>query len=275
MGPIEIILLVFAGIAAMALILFLVYVLVLVRPGRRVKPSPALLCEYAHRGLYGNGVPENSLLAFELACQRGCGIELDVQLSRDGKVVVFHDGDLKRMTGVDRKVCELSASELTALKLAGTDQTIPLLSDVLCLVNGRVPLLVELKSDSLTDASICKKVADVLDGYGGAYCIESFNPKLIKEMKKCLPGVFYGQLYTNSCRDTQKHSPLHIAISLMAFNFMSKPDFIAYNKADRASLPVKLATKLYPTPAFVWTPKGEDEVEEAHRLGEIPIFETE
>ena len=272
MGPIEIVLLILAIIFALALLLFIAYLLILVRPGKKIKPSPTLMCDYAHRGLHGNGVPENSLQAFELACQRGCGIELDVQLSRDGTVMVFHDYTLIRMTGVDKKLCELDADELSKLSLAGTDQTVPTFSEVLALVNGRVPILVELKGESF-DVSLCKKVADILLEYKGEYCIESFNPLLIKEIKKYLPSIFRGLLYTNVCRDKGKYSALNVAISLMLFNFLAKPDFIAYNKDDRGSLPVNLATKLYRAPRFVWTAVGEDEINTAHTLGECPIFE--
>jgi len=258
----------------LALLLFLIYVLILVRPGKKVKPSPSLMCEYAHRGLHGNGVPENSLQAFELACGRGCGIELDVQLSKDGEVMVFHDYTLNRVTGVDKKLCDLDAKELTSIPLKGTDQTIPTFKEVLALVDGRSPILVELKGENF-DVSLCKKVADILLEYKGEYCIESFNPLLIKEIRKHLPHAFRGQLYSNIWRDKNRHSAINLGISLMAFNFLAKPDFIAYDKVDRKSLPVRLTTKLYRAPKFVWTAKGQQEVDTANSLGECPIFELE
>ncbi len=261
-----------SALISLALLLAILYLLLFVRPARKVKPSPSLLCDYAHRGLHGGGVPENSMPAFELACRRGCGIELDVQLSRDGVVMVFHDYTLNRVTGIDKKLCELDAAELKTITLSDTDQTIPTFSEVLSLIDGRVPLLVELKGESF-DVSLCKKVADILADYSGEYCIESFNPLLIREIKKYLPGVFRGQLYTNVCREKKNGSPLNIVLTLMAFNFLATPDFIAYNKVDRDSLPVKLATKFYRTPSFVWTIKGDAELDEAHSLGEYPIFE--
>jgi glycerophosphoryl diester phosphodiesterase len=186
--------------------------------------------------------------------------------------MVFHDDTLNRVTGVDKKLCELTAQELTKISLSGTDQTIPTFVDVLKLVDGRVPLLVELKGESF-DVSLCKKVADILLEYKGEFCVESFNPLLIKEIKKYLPDTFRGQLYTNVCRDKKSHSALNIIISLMALNFLATPDFIAYNKLDRNSLPVKLSAKLYKAPSFVWTTRGKAELDKAHALGEIPIFE--
>lgn len=261
-----------SSLLGLALILFLIYLLLLVRPARRVAPKASLLCDYAHRGLHGNGIPENSLAAFELACREGFGIELDVQLSADGAVMVFHDYTLKRMTGVDKKLCELTAEELQALSLAGTDQTVPTFEQVLALVDGRVPLLVELKGEN-TNTELCEKVAKHLRAYGGDYCLESFNPLLIGKMKEFLPDAFRGLLYTNVCRDKKKNSALNLLLTAMALNLLAKPDFIAYNEKDRDSFPVRLTTKFYKTTRFVWTVRTAEGVTLAHELGEYPIFE--
>ncbi|MBQ9086023.1 MAG: glycerophosphodiester phosphodiesterase [Clostridia bacterium] len=259
---------------AILAILCLLYLLILVRPGKKVTPDPILLGNYAHRGLHGNGIPENSLAAFARACEEGFGIELDVQLSRDGTVMVFHDYTLLRMTGRDQKLCELDASELSVLSLAGTDQTIPTLAQVLALVNGRVPLLVELKGEDL-NVALCEKVAKLLSDYQGPYCLESFNPLLIRKIKEYLPDAFRGQLYTNVCREKKKRTVLNLALTYMTLNFLAKPDFIAYNKEDRNSLPVRITTRLYHAPKFVWTVKTEEELALAHSLGEYPIFERQ
>ena len=228
-----------SSLLSLAVILFLLFLFLLVRPAKKREINEKLLCEYAHRGLHGDGVPENSLEAFELACKSGYGIELDVQLSRDGEVMVFHDYTLIRMTGCDKKLCELDAEELKKLTLGESEQTIPTFKEVLALVDGRVPLLVELKGES-TDVSLCAPVAEILKGYSGEYCIESFNPMLVREMKKQLPGVFAGQLYTNVVRDKKKASALNILLTCMALNCLARPDFVAYNQLDRNSLPVKL-----------------------------------
>lgn len=248
-----------------------VYLFVPVRPRGRKCPAE-LLCDYAHRGLHGEGVPENSLAAFARAVDAGCGIELDVRLSRDGEVMVFHDDTLTRMTGCGKKVKELTASELQALSLAGTEQTVPTFAEVLELVGGHVPLLIELKGETL-DASLCKKVALLLSDYDGTYCIESFNPWLLRKMRAYLPDVRYGQLYTNVCRDKNRLTPVHALLTCMAFNVLSRPDFIAYNKQDRDAFPVKLATRFYRASRFVWTVRGKDELKNAHEQGECAIFE--
>lgn len=260
-------------LAVIAFIL-LAYVFVFIRPRAKKPESKRLLCDYAHRGLHGHGVPENSLAAFELACREGCGIELDVQLTRDGTVMVFHDYTLTRMTGVDKRLCDLDADGADKLRLDGTDEKVPRFSEVLSLVDGRVPLLVELKGEDLNSA-LCPKVAELLKEYGGDYCIESFNPMLIKTMKKYLPHAFYGQLYTNVCRDKKSANPLFVVLTAMPFNFLARPDFIAYNKKDRNSLPVKLATRFYRATRFVWTVKNESEAKTAKKLGEHTIFERE
>ena len=259
-------------ILAAIILLALVYLLVIIRPRAKKCENEALLCDYAHRGLHGESVPENSLLAFDLAAKEGYGIELDVQLSADGEVMVFHDYRLTRMTGCEKKLCELTAAELSGLRLKGTDEKIPTFRDVLALVDGRVPLLVELKGES-TDTSLCPKVAELLREYGGAYCIESFNPLLLGKMRKQLPSAYYGLLYTNTCKDRKKYSLLNIVISCMGLNFIARPDFIAYSHKYRKSLVVKITTRLFRATKFVWTVKGDEAIKEAHELGEHPIFE--
>lgn len=252
--------------------LILLYLLLFVRPKGKKPEDDRLLCEYAHRGLHGENIPENSLQAFAKAVEKGFGIELDVQLSSDGVVMVFHDYSLARMTGKEEKLKNLTAGELQALSLNGTEQTIPTFSQVLSLVNGRVPLLVELKGEDL-NAALCPKVAELLKDYQGPYCIESFNPLLVKNMKKYLPHVYCGQLYTNVCRDKKKYSPLNLILSSMGFNFLARPNFIAYNYKDRNSLPVKLATRFYKAPRFVWTVRTKEELALCRENNEYAIFE--
>ena len=264
------------ALVALSLVVFLVYLFVLVRPRGKSPEDKTLLCDYAHRGLHGGGVPENSLEAFELACQAGYGIELDIQLSSDGEVMVFHDGTLQRMTGVEGKLSDMTASELSELRLAGTEHKIPTLKEVLALVGGRVPLLVELKGGTL-DTTLCKKAYELLKDYEGRFCLESFNPWLVKGIKELMPDRFCGLLYSNMVRDKKrdgkKVTALDRIISAMALTFVCKPHFIAYNEEDRDAFPVRLATRFYKTPKFIWTVTSKAAVDLAHELGEYPIFE--
>ncbi len=270
--PVLILLIVLGAVLALCLVNILLYLFVFVRPKGKRPADASLLCDYAHRGLHGDGVPENSLRAFALACEAGYGIELDIQLSRDGEVMVFHDYTLVRMTGDGRKLAELTAAELRSLRLAETDEAIPTLSEVLRLVDGRVPILVELKGEDLNTA-LCAKAAALLRAYRGSFCIESFNPLLLRGMKKELPEAFCGLLYTHVVRDKKSANPLNMVLSAMALNFLCRPHFIAFNEADRASLPVRLTTGLYHAPKFVWTVRSQASLDRAHALGEHPIFE--
>lgn len=271
---IDILLIALSVLAGLLLLFVLLYLLVLIRPRAGKPKKKSLLCDYAHRGLHGNGIPENSLAAFSRACEKGYGIELDVQLSKDGVVMVFHDETLSRMTGIEKKLSALSAKELQTLSLTGTEETIPTFTQVLSLVNGRVPLLIELKGENF-DTSLCQKTAELLASYQGDFCIESFNPLLIRDMKKYLPDAFYGILYTNVCREKKKASILNLALTMMATNLLARPDFIAYDQRERNSFPVKMTTKCYHAPKFVWTVRTQEALEAAHRNGECAIFEKE
>lgn len=261
-----------SSLLSLLILIALIYLLILIRPTKKAEVDPVLLCDYAHRGLHDKVTPENSLAAFSLACEEGLGMELDVQLSRDGEVMVFHDYTLKRMTGEEGKLCERTAEELSQLRLKDSDQTIPTFRQVLELVGGRTPLLVELKGGG-SDVSLCPKVAELLSTYQGPYCIESFNPLLLGEIRKHLPDAYRGLLYTNLYRDKENRTLKNFLPLCMALNFHAKPNFIAYNKKDRDSLPVRLTTRLYKAPKFVWTVKTQEGVDLAHSLGEHPIFE--
>lgn len=267
-----ILLAVLCSLLALSVLLFVLYIFVFIRPRGRAPKKKSFLCDYAHRGLHNDEIPENSLDAFEAACKAGHGIELDIQLSKDGEVMVFHDYTLIRMTGKEGKVCDYTAAELKAISLKGTDQTVPTFAEVLALVNGRVPILVELKGEDL-NAALCPKAAALLREYKGDYCIESFNPLLIRSMRRELPDAWYGQLYTNVCKEKKKVTVLNILLTLMAFNFLARPDFIAYNYVYRDTLPVRITTKVYTAPKFVWTVRDKSELYRAHDLGECPIFE--
>jgi glycerophosphoryl diester phosphodiesterase len=260
-------------LAAVLLLLSLVYLYLIMPSLKRKKQIMKFAShKYAHRGLHGEGVAENSLTAFRLAVDGGYGIELDVRLSKDGELVVFHDDTLDRVTEASGRVDAYDYAELSKIKLSGTEDTLPLFSEVLSLVDGKVPLLIELKGESL-DSSLCPRVAEILKEYKGNYCIESFNPLLIKNMRKHLPNALYGQLYTNVVREKKKASALNILLTLMGFNFLARPDFIAYNYEYRNSFPVKLTTRFYKAEKFIWTARSKEEYDKAHTLGEHPIFE--
>lgn len=246
---------------------------VLLNPGCKRKRGlkKSVTVNYAHRGLHGGGVPENSLTAYKLAVESGYGIELDVQLSRDGEVMVMHDYSLERMTGDKRKLSEVDAYELDTLRLSVTDEKIPRFSEVLNLVGGRVPLLVELKGEH-PDCSLCPKVNEMLSSYYGDYIIESFNPILLSWFRKNNPLIVRGILTTKICNGKGKNI-VNALIQIMALNFMARPDFIAYDGRYKR-LPVSICTKLFRLPAFVWTVRTESEREQINDKNTNIIFEN-
>ncbi len=260
-------------ILSLILILTAVYIFVLVRPRGRAPQDLRLLTDYAHRGLHADGIPENSLAAFERAVKQGYGIELDVQLSCDGEVMVFHDYTLKRMTGESGKLSDYTADELSKMHLNGTEQTIPRLSDVLMLVDGRVPLLVELKGES-GDTTLCEPLCRLLESYSGGYCIESFNPILLGKMAKLMPEIYRGILYTNLIKEKKKISIINILLTLMAANVIAKPDFVAYNENFRSSFAVGICTRFYRAGKASWTLKTDESYRAAKDYKEIAIFEA-
>ena len=199
----------------------------------RADPTPFMKYKfYAHRGLFDNesDAPENSLAAFEKAVDAGDGIEMDVQLTKDDRLVVFHDATLKRMCGIEGNVWGYTLEELQQLRLAESKERIPTFEEVLNLVAGRVPLIVEYKLDRpLT--KVCELGNELLSRYQGDYCIESFHPFALMWYKKHRPDVLRGQLSGKLSKET-KDSKKKIYYSLVSYlltNILTRPDFIAYD----------------------------------------------
>lgn len=230
-----------AGLAALGGLVFLV------APGRASKKDkkPFMYKNFAHRGLHKKDktVPENSLAAFERASAYGYGMELDVQLSKDGQVVVFHDDTLNRVCGVDSMVDEKTYDELRQMSLCGSTQTIPLFSEVLKTVRGRGPLIVELKNGKRNE-ELCEKTYALLSKYSGEYCIESFNPFIVRWFKKNAPEVIRGQLANPPKDYNGEVGPLTaVILGNCLLNFLARPQFIAY-KITPKPFTVKLCEAL-------------------------------
>lgn len=187
---------------------------------------------YAHRGLFDNesDAPENSLAAFQKAIDAGYGMEFDVQLSKDDKLVVFHDATLKRMCGVEGNVWDYTLEELQRFRLKNSKETIPTLEQVLKLVDGKVPLIVEYKMDRpLT--KVCELGNELLSRYNGVYCIESFHPFAVMWYKKHRPDVMRGQLSGNLSKQAKnpKQKKIYTLVTYLLTNVLTRPDFIAYD----------------------------------------------
>ena len=250
--------------------------LFLISPRLIGRPSTAhLRADYAHRGLHGEGIPENSLPAFERATEMGFGIELDVQLSSDGVIMVFHDDTLIRMTGVEGKLCEYTREQLQQMHLAGSGEVIPTLDEVLETVSGRVPLLIELKGESAGGAAaLCEKLCARLDCYEGPHCVESFNPVILSRFRKHRPDIVRGQLVTNTLKERPKgNKMLNFLLTHLMLNLLSRPDFVAYNEKYAREWALWLNIHLFRAVPFVWTVREAKGWRAACDRGICTIFE--
>ena len=202
---------------------------------------------YAHRGLHGNGIPENSMAAFRAALDHGYGIELDIHLLRDGNLAVMHDSLLNRTTGQSGYIEDLTTEELNNYRLEGTDETIPQFREVLELFDGKAPLIVELKPEGGNQAALTEAACKMLERYQGVYCLESFDPRCVAWLKKNRPQLIRGQLtenFTKSRNDLPDY--LRFALTHNLLNFLGRPDFVAYKFADRKdSFTTALCRKLW------------------------------
>ena len=258
--------------------LFLLTVWLFFLNSRANHPSWAALehRRYAHRGLHcsADSVPENSLAAFRRAIRHGYGAELDVHLLRDGTLAVFHDSDLKRMTGVTGVLEDCTAQDLAALHLAGTPETIPQLCEVLSLYEGTgLPLVVELKSYRGNHRALAERTAKELDKYQIPYCMESFDPRCLMWLRAFRPEIIRGQL---SCKMKGKDGTgskiQDFVLRNMLLSFLARPHFIAYSANDRRSFALHVA-KLCGGCPVGWTVRSDADMEKANDFYAV-IFEN-
>ncbi len=219
-----------------------------VAPGRSSEDqkAPFIRRNYAHRGLHklDKSVPENSLSAFREAAEAGYGVELDVHLSKDEEVMVFHDDTLDRMCGVPGNIEEKTCWQLKQLRLAGTEETIPTLKEAFDAIDGRVPVILELKSGS-NNRLLCEKTLALMDDYHGQVCIESFDPLIVRWFHTNAPDILRGQLSCEPGRfseDTKK--PVAFLLGNLLTNFLSRPQFIAYGIGGKKPLTVRICEAL-------------------------------
>ena len=230
---------------------------------------------YAHRGLHGNGTPENSMAAFRAALDHGFGIEFDLHLLKDGNIAVIHDSLLKRTTGAEGRIEDLTTQDLKNYHLEGTDETIPTFRELLDLYDGKAPLIVELKPVGGNHARLAETVCDMLKDYPGVYCLESFDPRCVAWLKKNRPQLIRGQLSENFFRSDPKMAlSLKLILSTLVDNLVTRPDFVAYKFADRKNLSAFLCRKLFKLQGVTWTLRSKKDYDTAVKEGWIPIFEN-
>ena len=259
----------------MAALVLLYLLMIMPRIFKRPDTAPFLKWLYAHRGLHDNSsdAPENSMRAFQKAVDAGFGIEMDVQLSKDGVPVVFHDYTLKRICGEEGKVEQYTFEELQQFPLCGTDQRIPKFEDVLKLVDGRVPLIVELKIEA-ADTSVCPAADKLLGEYKGLYCIESFNPLGVLWYRRNRCQIVRGQLADAFHMEGEYTGILYFLLENLLFNWLGKPDFVAYNHKHPSKLSRCLCRGIYHNTAAAWTIKSKQQLEEARKHFDIFIFDS-
>lgn len=262
-----------AGIAV--LVVFVVYLL-LILPSRADKdafaPFQGLMA--AHRGLYekDQSVPENSLEAFRRAAEYGCGVELDVQLSKDGAVVVFHDDTVDRMTTEKGRVDSFTLKELQAMPLMGTEHRMPLFTDVMAVLDGVSPTIVELKSTP-NYPELCEKTLAILRTLKGPYCVESFDPRIVRWFYKHAPDLTRGQLTEAYSYWRKAGLPVWrcVLMHTLFINFLTHPQFIAFGRGKRP-LCMLLGRKLGAKTVF-WTERPDSDHETLAKRYDCRIFE--
>lgn len=229
---------------------------------------------YAHRGLHdGNqAVPENSMAAFRLAVEAGYGIELDVQLTRDGRLVVYHDGNLRRVCGVDRQIRDMTYDELCAVPLPDGSR-VPLFDEVLALVAGRAPMIVEVKQYGNPTVNAARTL-EALRAYRGPFCMESFHPLAVRYFRRNAPDIVRGQLASGgkwNRRDTGFFT--HIALKYLLVNALGRPHFVAYSVPDDRSLSIWLMKRFFRPLLAAWTIRSQALLDAAQAHYDYPIFE--
>jgi len=223
----------------------------------------------AHRGLHSKSVPENSLAAFSKAIEKGYAIEFDVHMLADGTLVAFYDESLARMTGNDGYVKYLNKSDLKSLNLKGTKETIPTVEEILKLVDGRVPLLIEIKNPYKV-GKIEQALIDALKNYKGEYAVQSFNPYSLAYFKKHAPQILRGQL-SGSFKGEKLSFFKKLVLKKMKLNKkVSEPHFINY---EASALPNAYVKKYKDLPLLAWVVRSKEEYLKVVKFCDNVVFE--
>ncbi len=226
---------------------------------------------FAHRGLHGAGVIENSRAAFHAAIALGHGIELDVQAALGGEPFVFHDETFERLTGESGAFAERSADQIAAITLRGSAETIPTLAEILALVAGRVPILVEVKSHSRHVGHLCLAVRRALEGYRGKIAVMSFNPEVGRWFHEHAPRIVRGLVVTEEGPETRTERLRGRAIRHLSL-WRARPDFLAYDIADLPSA-FAGAQRARGLPVLTWTVRTAEQEKTVFACADEAIYE--
>lgn len=233
--------------------------------------------DYAHRGLHNSKdhIPENSLLAFQKAMDMGYGISMDVRITKEGVPVVFRDSRLHRMCQEAGTVETSTLEMLQQMRLEGTEEEIPTLEAALALVDGQVPVLLNLHVDSGNFEELCSAVCDVLDGYDGVFAVEAFDVRVLKWFKEQRNNFIRGQMIDHGHRSgqTMVNRIWDFFCNSLLMNFLTAPDFISCNLKDRKNPSLILCHLLYRVERIEWTVHNLEEYELVKTDGSIAVFE--
>lgn len=214
--------------------------------------------------------PENSYAAIKRAADLGYGIEFDVHLTKDNIPVVFHDDTLNRICGVKGNLRDYTFEELQQFRLLGTQERIPAFADILKMIDGRVPLIIEYKVEKNAD-KLCRICDGILSNYKGLYCIESFHPLAVRWYKIHRPNIVRGQLSEDFTK--QKLNIPYFLLSHLIGNCYASPDFIAYNCKHKNELSRTICRKLYKSLSVAWTVRSQEELDKVSPSFDLFIFE--
>ncbi|MGN0377455.1 MAG: glycerophosphodiester phosphodiesterase family protein [Suilimivivens sp.] len=266
---------VYVILVAVVILIVLYFLAIKPRLSRQKQWAPFKDVYYAHRGLHDNEseAPENSLPAFRKAVKAGYGIELDVQLTKDRVPVVFHDFTLERACGKPGKVYDYTYEELQQFSLFKSEEKIPKFEEVLQVIGGRVPLIVEIKLEWM-DLTVCAYVDQMLKDYKGLYCIESFNPLVLTWYRRYHNDVLRGQLADAFIKEGEYKGLLYWLLQNLLLNWMTKPDFVAYNHKYADNISRRLCRKFYKNMAAAWTIKNQQQLDAAKEEFDVFIFDS-
>jgi glycerophosphoryl diester phosphodiesterase len=223
---------------------------------------------FAHRGLHGDGRVENSNGAFRAAAEAGYGIEMDVQLSRDGWAMVFHDDKLDRLTNKSGPLAALSAAELRSIRLYTSNEVMPTLGEALQIIGARVPVLIEIKAPNRHVAALCEAVAKALEDYAGPVGVMSFNPEVGAWFARRAPERLRGLVVSE-----QGKKGLRGRIERRLALWRSRADFLAYDIRDLPSDFASLA-RFAGSAVYTWTVRTDEERARAADFADQIIFEV-
>jgi glycerophosphoryl diester phosphodiesterase len=237
-------------------------------PSRRAELERLGAVPFAHRGLHGGALVENSGSAIAAAVEQGFGVEIDVQLSGDAEAMVFHDYELDRLTAGKGPVAAVAAAQLQAIPLRRCGEAMPRLAEALAMVRGRVPLLIEIKSKDRQVAGLCAAVAKAVAGYEGPAAVMSFNPQVGGWFARHSPDVLRGLVVTESGKQGLR-GRIERAFAL----WRSRADFLAYDVRDLPSR-FAAAARRRGLPVYTWTVRSDADRARAAIHADQIIFEA-